>query len=144
MEDNNKNSRRKFLDKGLKVGLATALGGLAISKISKLSAKSNSNPEEFVELMTTDGTIIQVDPSEVQEINHSNTQEPTYNVREGMPNRKFVMVVDLARCKNALKCQSPRTQLLILCLPLANIAINLLVLQFALLMPPLKEKMVWF
>mgnify|MGYP003676268348 CR=1 FL=1 len=106
MEDNNKNSRRKFLDKGLKVGLATALGGLAISKISKLSAKSNSNPEEFVELMTTDGTIIQVDPSEVQEINHSNTQEPTYNVREGMPNRKFVMVVDLARCKNALKCQS--------------------------------------
>ena len=28
-----------------------------------------------------------------------------YNLREGIPNRKFVMVIDLAKCKNALKCQ---------------------------------------
>ena len=27
-------------------------------------------------------------------------------IREGIPNRKFVMVIDLARCKNALKCVS--------------------------------------
>jgi molybdopterin-containing oxidoreductase family iron-sulfur binding subunit len=26
-------------------------------------------------------------------------------IREGFPNKKFVMVVDLAKCKNALKCQ---------------------------------------
>ena len=70
MEDNNKNSRRKFLDKGLKLGLATAIGGMAISKISKLSAKSNTGTGEFVELMTTDGTLIQVDASEIVEVVH--------------------------------------------------------------------------
>jgi Fe-S-cluster-containing dehydrogenase component len=106
MEDNNKNSRRKFLDKGLKIGLATAIGGFAISKISKLNAKSNTSTGEFVELMTTDGTLIQVDASEVVEIEHSLNDDEKYNVREGFPNRKFVMVIDLAKCKNALKCQS--------------------------------------
>tara|TARA_R110000868_G_scaffold114364_3_gene306561 strand:- start:2746 stop:3726 length:981 start_codon:yes stop_codon:yes gene_type:complete len=106
MEDNTNNSRRKFLDKGLKLGLATAIGGLAISKIPKLSAKSNTNTGEFVELMTTDGTLIQVDSSEVVDIVTTNDTTAQYNVREGIPNRKFVMVVDLARCKNALKCQS--------------------------------------
>ena len=106
MEDNNKNSRRKFLDKGLKIGLATAIGGFAISKISKLNAKSNTSTGEFVELMTTDGTLIQVDASEVMEIEHSKNDDEKYNVREGFPNRKFVMVIDLAKCKNALKCVS--------------------------------------
>lgn len=106
MEDNNSNSRRKFLDKGLKLGIATAVGGLAISKISKLNAKSNTNTGEFVELMTTDGTLIQVDSSEVVEIVNTHDTDKKYNVREGFPNRKFVMVVDLAKCKNALKCQS--------------------------------------
>lgn len=104
MEDNNKNSRRKFLDKGLKLGLATAIGGMAISKISKLSAKSNTNTGELVELMTTDGTLIQVDASEIVEIVTATDPDIQYNVREGIPNRKFVMVIDLAKCKNALKC----------------------------------------
>jgi len=103
MEDNNKNSRRKFLDKGLKLGLASAIGGLGISKLSKLNANSK-NSGELVELMTTDGTLIQVDSSEVVEVVNT-TPENAYNVREGIPNRKFVMVVDLAKCKNALKCQ---------------------------------------
>ena len=106
MEDNKNESRRKFLDTGIKLGLAAAVGGLAISKISKLSAKSNNNTGEFVELMTTDGTLIQVDSSEIVEVVHTHDNDAKYNVREGMPNRKFVMVIDLAKCKNALKCQT--------------------------------------
>lgn len=107
MKDNNKTSRRKFLDKGLKIGLATAIGGLGLSKItSKLNAKTKSNSDETIELMTTDGTLIQVDSSEVVEVKHTQDHNKKYNLREGMPNRKFVMVIDLAKCKNALKCQS--------------------------------------
>jgi len=106
MEEKNSESRRNFLDKGIKLGLAAAVGGLAISKISKLSAKSSKNSGEFVELMTTDGTLIQVDSSEIVEVEHTHHTDPEYNVREGMPNKKFVMVIDLAKCKNALKCQS--------------------------------------
>ncbi len=106
MEDNNKNSRRYFLYDGVKLGLATVIGGIGLSKIAaKLHAKTNISAGETMELMTTDGTLIQVDSSEVVEVKHSQDQDKKYNLREGMPNRKFVMVIDLAKCKNALKCQ---------------------------------------
>lgn len=105
MEDKNKKSRRKFLDTGLKLGLATAISGFGLSKITnKLNAKPENSSGNNVELMTTDGKIIEVDSSEVTEVKHSNDYDTKYNVREGIPNRKFVMVIDLAKCKNALKC----------------------------------------
>jgi len=107
MSDNTKKERRKFLDKGLKLGIAAAIGGLGISKItSKLNAKTNHNSTDKMELMTVDGTLIEVDSSEVMEVQHAEDHDKKYNVREGMPNRKFVMVIDLAKCKNALKCVS--------------------------------------
>ena len=107
MEENNKKTRRKFLDKGLKLGLVSAIGGLGLAKLSsKLSANTEKESEETIELMTTDGTLIKVDSSEVVEVEHSQDHEIKYNIREGMPNRKFVMVIDLAKCKNALNCVS--------------------------------------
>ena len=106
MKNNNTDSRRKFLDKGLKLGLITAIGAVGLTKIaSKLSAKNSETSSDKMELMTTDGTIIEVDSSEVKEMDHSK-KEREYDVREGMPNRKFVMVIDLAKCSNELKCQS--------------------------------------
>ncbi len=103
MEDNTKRSRRIFLDRGLKIGVAGILGGIGLSKLSaKLTENKKVPSGETMELMTTDGTIIEVDTSEVMEVAH-NHHNMDYNVREGMPNRKFVMVVDLAKCKNALK-----------------------------------------
>ena len=43
MGDTTKKERRKFLDKSLKLGIAAAIGGLGISKItSKLNAKTKS------------------------------------------------------------------------------------------------------
>jgi len=107
MENNTNKSRRYFLDNGLKLGLATLIGGIGLSKIaSKLYGKTVPNSKNTIELMTTDGTIVEVDSSEVVEVIHSHDQEKKYNLREGMPNRKFVMVIDLAKCKNALKCQT--------------------------------------
>jgi molybdopterin-containing oxidoreductase family iron-sulfur binding subunit len=112
MKNNNTDSRRKFLDKGLKLGLITAIGAIGLTKIaSKLNAKNSETSTGKMELMTTDGTIIEVDSSEVMEMDHSKKQkkqeeQETYDLREGMPNRKFVMVIDLAKCKNALKCQT--------------------------------------
>ncbi len=106
MENSNKQNRRYFLDNGLKFGLAALIGGIGLSKLaSKLYGKTDTNSGDKMELMTTDGTIIEVDASEVIEVSHSQDEEIKYNLREGMPNRKFVMVIDLAKCKNALKCQ---------------------------------------
>jgi len=107
MKGDPKNKRRKFLDKSLKLGLAAALGGLGLSKFASiLNAKPESPSGHTMELMDTDGNIIQVDSSEVVEIEHSNDPNISYGVREGDPNRKYVMVIDLAKCKNALKCQT--------------------------------------
>jgi len=107
MEDNKNRSRRYFLDNGIKLGFAAVLGGFGLSKIaSKIHAKTNDSSGKTMELMTTDGTLIEVDSSEVMEVKHSQDHDKKYNLREGMPNRKFVMVIDLAKCKNALSCQS--------------------------------------
>jgi Fe-S-cluster-containing dehydrogenase component len=107
MKNSNKSSRRKFLNNGLKLGLITTISGIGLSKIAaKLSAQTANDSNTKMELMTMDGTLIQVDSSEVIEVAHSKNEDRKYNVREGMPNRKFVMVIDLAKCKNALKCQS--------------------------------------
>ncbi|NEW79932.1 MAG: 4Fe-4S dicluster domain-containing protein [Gelidibacter sp.] len=106
MKNNNTDSRRKFLDKGLKLGLITAIGAVGLTKIaSKLTAQTDKNSGDKMELMTTDGTIVVVDSSEVMEMEHAGKIDK-YDVREGMPNRKFVMVIDLAKCTNELKCQS--------------------------------------
>jgi len=96
MEEKDKKTRRSFINNGLKLGLLTAIGGAAIAKSLK--------EEEMVELMDTDGNLIKVPVSKVEE--HSSLKGDHYNVREGFPNRKFVMVIDLARCRNAKQCQS--------------------------------------
>ena len=107
MDENKKSTRRKFLNNGLKLGLIGAIGGVGLSKLSsKNKVAITDSSEEFVELMTTDGRIIKVDSAEVEPVEKANHYGLKYNVREGMPNRKFVMVVDLAKCKNALKCQN--------------------------------------
>ncbi len=105
MEDGNNKSRRKFLDKGLKFGFISIIGAIGLSKLaSKMSANSNSGDK--VELMTTDGTLIEVDSSEVLSVDHPEDNDKKYKLREGDSNRKYVMVIDLAKCKNALKCQT--------------------------------------
>ncbi len=99
---NDSNSRRKFLNNGLKAGIATVIGGIGLSKMAtKLNAKTDGKK---VELMTTDGHLVEVDASEI--IEEKTTNSKSYTVREGFKNKKFVMVVDLAKCKNALKCVS--------------------------------------
>ncbi len=97
MKDSTQKSRRSFLDKGLKIGLVTVAGGAVVAKV----LADNHSDNEMVELMDTDGNLIKVLASEVEDIH----KPSNYNVREGYANRKFVMVVDLAKCRNALKCQ---------------------------------------
>lgn len=93
-------ARRNFLGKGLKLSVITAIGATAIAKIFGFNTKSATG--KTIELMSTDGTLMQVDAADVHQV----TTNTNYNVREGYSNKKFVMVIDLARCKNARNCQS--------------------------------------
>ena len=91
-----KNSRREFLKKGLMAGAGVVAGG---GLIASYVDKSEKESGEKVKALTTDGQIIEVDKSLIK--------TPRVSIEEshkGIPGRKFVMVIDLAKCKNARKC----------------------------------------
>lgn len=97
------NSRRDFLSLGL------------LSTLAAVGCSSDKNPfapeleveltGEMVKLLSVDGQVIEVDRAFLKPVpdmpQHSNIDE-----RKGIPGKKFVMVIDLARCKNLKKCQS--------------------------------------
>ena len=89
-------SRRKFL-KNISTGGILAMSGLAL-----YSCKETS--EEKTTLLTPEGKLVQVPNSEIEELEHIIQPVSPKESREGIPGKKFVMVVDLAKCKNARKC----------------------------------------
>src|SRR6186713_2488373 len=97
------NSRRNFLRTGV---LASAvLSGCGPDK-NPFQPEEEAVPSgQMVKLLSVDGEIIEVDKAflkPVPEVHHlSNSEE-----RIGIEGKKFVMVIDLSRCKNLKKCQS--------------------------------------
>lgn len=103
MEKEENNSRRKFLKVGAIAGVAAAA---SFGVFETLSNKNTPKTGEKIKLLSPDGKIVEVDTSLI----NPNTNIPDFpysdhNVREGVPGKKFVMVIDLAKCKNAGKCK---------------------------------------
>ncbi|MFN8257199.1 MAG: 4Fe-4S dicluster domain-containing protein [Bacteroidales bacterium] len=98
-EKDKKISRRNFLETGILLGAGALTAGVSIASGPEKSDK----PEKKVRLLTQDGKIIEVEESVVLDAEQNITEK---QVREGIPGRKFVMVVDLAKCKNVRKCIS--------------------------------------
>ena len=96
-ENSKSASRRQFLKK-ISTGSVLAVSGLGIYSVS--SCKQSS--EEKTTLLTPEGKLVQVPNSEIEEME----QHPASakESRKGIPGKKFVMVVDLGKCKNARKC----------------------------------------
>jgi Fe-S-cluster-containing dehydrogenase component len=60
---------------------------------------------EKVQLLSTDGYIVEIDKAYLKPV--PEVHIPSGNeARKGIPGKKFVMVIDLSRCKNLKKCQS--------------------------------------
>ncbi len=97
-----KNSaRRNFLKMGILAGgaLVTGVGLTTIAQDDKPGGKKTK-------VMTTDGKTVKVDSNLLDKGSCcSTTTVSNKEAREGMHGKKFVMVVDLAKCRNALKCQ---------------------------------------
>ena len=90
-------NRRTFFSKTLLAGLGTAAG---LSMLSSCGDKEVGDiDEEKVKVLTTDGKLVEVKSSALE-------IPPAHGkaARDGIPGRKFVMVIDLAKCKNARKC----------------------------------------
>ncbi len=56
-----------------------------------------------MKLLSTDGKLVEVDQDDIKPAKEI-AAELKEEARAGLPNRKFTMVIDLARCKNARKC----------------------------------------
>jgi Fe-S-cluster-containing dehydrogenase component len=93
--------RRKFLKKGLLSGTGALMG---TGFISACSRESSGESTEKVKLLTTEGKLVEVDKNHL----HLPAGDPATRsaARQGIPGKKFVMVVDLSRCKNARQCKA--------------------------------------
>ena len=96
-------NRRNFLKLGL-MSSVTAVTGASL--VSNLASEEIKPPHEKIKLLTPDGKIVEVDSNNINKYPEAHiTPEES---RKGIPNRKFVMVIDLAKCK---KCQKLRGKL---------------------------------
>jgi molybdopterin-containing oxidoreductase family iron-sulfur binding subunit len=99
-ENEEPNKRRNFLKLGLLAGAATvaAVG----TKTSLLADEPVEETGTKVKVETSDGKVVEVDSSMVQHPAEENLNK--INVREAIPGKKFVMVIDLGRCANERAC----------------------------------------
>ena len=99
MNDSSKpDGRRQFIKK-ISTGSMLTISGLSIYSASSC----NTTSDDKTTVMTPEGKLVQVPTSEIQELEHEHPASPKES-RKGIPGKKFVMVVDLAKCKNARKC----------------------------------------
>lgn len=108
-EEKNK-SRRQFLKFGLTAGAASlvGLGGAVIAGKSNplpavRQADDEKKPGRKVKVLTPEGKLVEVDESQIRPAEKVEIASID-KAREGLPDKKFVMIIDLAKCKNARKC----------------------------------------
>jgi len=104
--ESNQFSRKNFLKLG-----AVAAGGIAALNSLPLIGKAEEGTmcgKETVMLLSTDGKVVHVDKKSLKLAAVSKAEETNelkIRARKGIPGRKWVAVIDLARCKHALACQ---------------------------------------
>ena len=100
-ELNNDNGRRGFIKNvAIAAVVTTACGSMASSCSSNKTAGN-----EKVRLLSPDGEIVEIDSAYLNHQEHMAIVSKL-EARQGIAGKKFVMVVDLSRCKNARKCVS--------------------------------------
>jgi molybdopterin-containing oxidoreductase family iron-sulfur binding subunit len=102
----NSKSRREFLTAGILAGVAGVAAGCSSNNPFDNYAGGDVKPSgEMVKLLSVDGEVIEMDKAFLKPVPNlpavSNSE-----ARRGMPGKKFVMVIDLSRCKNVKACQS--------------------------------------
>jgi len=103
--ENNDNSRRDFLVTGLLTALTAAGCSSKKNPFDSYAGDEVKASGETVKLLSVDGEIIEMDKAFLKPVPDlprvSNSEE-----RKGIEGKKFVMVIDLSRCKNVGACKT--------------------------------------
>lgn len=98
-------TRRNFLEKSLATltvavmtGSLASLAGCDNKKQSAIAGKG-----EKLKALTSDGKLIEIDSSSIHQHTHSRPLT-SQEVRTGIPGKRFVMVIDLAKCDGCGAC----------------------------------------
>lgn len=100
-EEKEDTNRRKFLKLGL-IGGGIAFATYTLQK-NLIGDSAIAESGKKVKVMTADGKLLEVDSSHLTH-HPASAQITNLQAREGVAGKKFVMVIDLARCANARKC----------------------------------------
>jgi molybdopterin-containing oxidoreductase family iron-sulfur binding subunit len=94
-------SRRRFLRNLGISGAAVVSGSMAV--MAGLKHEKDKHKEGYVRVLTPENKLVKVPLTEMQDYKPAlkDLQEAG---REGIPGKKWVMVIDLAKCRNARKC----------------------------------------
>jgi molybdopterin-containing oxidoreductase family iron-sulfur binding subunit len=93
------NNRRNFLRLGLMSSVSAVAGA---SLISQLATEEEKPSGEKIRVLTPDGKMVEVDAESINK--YPEAVITPKEARKGIPDKKFVMVIDLSKCKNARKC----------------------------------------
>jgi len=97
-KENPKDSRREFLKNlGLIGAGATAAAGAVYF------GHKHQEEKEFIKVLSSEGKLLEIPKNLVKEVKLDNT-ELAERGREGIKGKRWVMVIDLAKCRNARKC----------------------------------------
>jgi molybdopterin-containing oxidoreductase family iron-sulfur binding subunit len=104
-EKPNKNSRREFLQNIGMAGLGSILGGSAIW--AGINYDNKKTKKDRVRVLTAQNELVEVERSQMKTITKSTQETFTYlqkRGRDGIEGKRWVMVIDLSKCRNARKC----------------------------------------
>ncbi len=94
-------SRRTFFKRFGLIGAAAAAGGAAI--YTGFEYQETKPNHDMVKVLTPDNKLVEVPRDQVKNIK-VDVARLTKMGREGLAGRRWVMVIDLAKCRNARKC----------------------------------------
>jgi Fe-S-cluster-containing dehydrogenase component len=89
-------SRREFMAQAAKAASA----GMVAAALFGCTDGEVEESGESVQLLSQEGEVVEIDKAYLKEVPRVNRQM----ARQGIEGRRFVMVIDLARCKNLRKC----------------------------------------
>lgn len=105
--NSNKESRRNFLRTFFFIGSGAVLGSAAVFAANSSEKKKVSG--EKIKVLTVNNELVEVDKNEIIKVNtekYKPLSELQKRGREGIKGRRWTMVIDLSKCKNARKCMS--------------------------------------